>query len=675
MPYLANTNPFKTWVFLKMLQQSSCFTLALQHEQQDFWCLANSAPPKSKPQYEKEVMQPFFLQHPVCPEDSSVAGVNLTQLAQLLHLGGLEVQVLALFYHLQAEPILAEFMRNCLPRPVCETGKAQILADILGCKALALQQVLKPDSPLAKLGLIKHRLLHFSATALPSLELDSNLLINLHFPQPDATALLSFAMCKLEQPALPLQQFAHVPFLTELRRVLKAALAAGDRGFAILLHGPAGLGKTALIQSLAHSLKLTLCAVQHQDLQGATLSATARLTHFQLAQHVMAGAGGLILVDECSDILGDERNRLHFMQQPLSKLTINQLLENTPVPTIFVCNSISGVDSAHLSRFSKIYAMPALSVAAKAQLLTAALPKRIRTASPMLITNLASMPGITPRIIRQSVRFLQHAGVAGAQWPQALPKHLQQQLLSQQAEQAQPAALPGWVMPAVSAPDSKTLEAGVRHNDKLLITGPAGSGKYTLARQLLAQQPFTEINATDLFTASAEGLLQRLTQQLALAAREQHALLLKNPSTVLSAFCCEPLGALLNAAFWQRLLSFPALVLVTHTTAPDFTPQPPAQGFYQSIHLLPWPAEKLWQLAEALCHHFNVHSPAARQHTSTLNNLLAQQLAQTPLYPSALVTIAQRAHWLGINTPADLLQQAIEQNAHAKPAQIGFVQC
>lgn len=689
MPYLANTNSFKSWVFLKMLQQSSCFALAQQQEQQEFWRLANCAAPINPSEFYRHVSAPFFATHAHCPADTSVAGENITKLAGLLNLSLLEQQLLALYYHLQADPLLAEFVRNCLPRPSSEAGKARMLADILGVNVQALQQVMQPGAALSQLGLLTHRVLHFSATALPSLELHDSLVVSLHFPQSSATALLRFALCELQQPALPLQQFSHVPFVAELRRVLKAAIAAGDKGFAILLHGPAGLGKTALVQSLAVSLKLTLCAVQHQDKQGGSLTAAARLSHFQLAQYAMAKAGGVILVDECSDILGDERNQLHFMQQPLSKLTINQLLEHTPVPAIFVCNSISTIDAAHLSRFSQIYTMPALSVAARERLLKQVLPRSLAS-QPALMANFAAMPGVSPRIIAQSVRFLTRAGTSRQHWPQRLQQHVQQQVLLQHAGQLQPQPLPGWVLPGHSIPACNTVAAGMRCDDKILLCGPAGSGKYTLARQLLAQQPFTEITETDLVSSSAEGMLQRLTQRVQLAAREQHALLLVNPALALAPFLADPQGALLHQGIYRLLLRHPQPVLLTHRPQPDDDTMLNSPLFNQQVTLQPWPLAALWPLAVVLCQHFALQSAerlnaepdstawhSAELYSAAADTTMPADLATSNaqgLYPAILVNLARRGHWLGINSPAQLLRQALALGPTVKQ-QIGFVPC
>ena len=87
---------------------------------------------------------------------------------------------------------------------------------------------------------------------------------------------------------------------------IKGALASGAPGVNILLHGPPGTGKTEFCKVLAGRLDVSLYSVGESDDKGEEPVRGERLQELRLAQRLLAGHGGsLLLFDEMEDLLVD----------------------------------------------------------------------------------------------------------------------------------------------------------------------------------------------------------------------------------------------------------------------------------------------------------------------------------------------------------------------------------
>ena len=134
-----------------------------------------------------------------------------------------------------------------------------------------------------------------------------------------------------------------------LERLLRGALQCGQKGVNILVHGLPGTGKTEFCKTLAARLKAPLYSVGESDDSGGEPSRHERMQELRLAQRLLAGdRRSILLFDEMEDLLsgpqgmlaalfGSSRSRGRSAEG--SKVFMNRLLEETPVPVLWTSNS------------------------------------------------------------------------------------------------------------------------------------------------------------------------------------------------------------------------------------------------------------------------------------------------------------------------------------------------
>lgn len=151
--------------------------------------------------------------------------------------------------------------------------------------------------------------------------------------------------------------FTHVEAFDHLVALLRGATREGAEGINILIHGPAGTGKTELARVIATTAGLALHAVGEIDGWGEEPMRYERLQALQLAQSLLAsGHPAAILFDEMEDLIGDTKPTQGgwMTSRPGSKIFVNRLLENNKVPVIWTTNTIGNVEPALLRRMAHV---------------------------------------------------------------------------------------------------------------------------------------------------------------------------------------------------------------------------------------------------------------------------------------------------------------------------------
>ncbi len=182
--------------------------------------------------------------------------------------------------------------------------------------------------------------------------------------QSDPALLLRSNLRRATTGRLTFGDFHHLePGLSIIGRLLSNARICHKEGVNILLVGPAGTGKTSLAGALASGLGFELFEVAVQDRLGAPLRGEARLGAMALAQQILGGDDkNLLVLDEAEGVFrgGNDDEELSSRRRSYgpTKARVNQLLETNRVPTLWLTNSLAGMDPAYLRRFSFVLQVP-----------------------------------------------------------------------------------------------------------------------------------------------------------------------------------------------------------------------------------------------------------------------------------------------------------------------------
>lgn len=139
---------------------------------------------------------------------------------------------------------------------------------------------------------------------------------------------------------------------------LQAALGARTNGVNILLHGSPGTGKTEFASVIAEHLGVPLYTVPDEFDPRYASDARYRLGAYRAAQKLLASTPALILFDDLEDGILDWEEGM-FINRASGKSALNNLLEDNPVPAIWITNSPELMEPSHLRRFDYAIAFKA----------------------------------------------------------------------------------------------------------------------------------------------------------------------------------------------------------------------------------------------------------------------------------------------------------------------------
>jgi SpoVK/Ycf46/Vps4 family AAA+-type ATPase len=126
-----------------------------------------------------------------------------------------------------------------------------------------------------------------------------------------------------------------------------------------IIHGAPGTGKSQLAKILAEEMGCELFEVASEDEYGDPVSGTKRLRAFRAAQNFFAKRKSFILFDEVEDIFNDGDSHLGGKSTAQArKAWVNQMLEENAVPTLWLSNSVHGLDQAFIRRFDLVLELP-----------------------------------------------------------------------------------------------------------------------------------------------------------------------------------------------------------------------------------------------------------------------------------------------------------------------------
>ncbi len=300
----------------------------------------------------------------------------------------------------------------------------------------------------------------------------------------------------------------------------------------VLLYGPPGTGKTELAAALAARAGLRLFAVGEADDKGGEPSRGERGSALRLALALTrTRRDAALLVDEAEDVL-ETNPRQSGSRDEQSKAWLNRTLEGNPTPVVWTCNTVEGMDPAALRRMSALIGVgvPKLR-AVRTRVWERVLDReklRLPDGAP---ARLAARWSAAPAVCATAARAARLAGGGEAEVEASLTGFAQVIGGGAPTNLEREGDLP--FDPGLVACD-RDVEAlladltrpGVPGAWSLLLTGPPGSGKTTLALHVARKLGLRAVRKRAADLSGAPGGPAAAVAAAVLEARAKRSLLL-----------------------------------------------------------------------------------------------------------------------------------------------------
>lgn len=263
--------------------------------------------------------------------------------------------------------------------------------------------------------------------------------------------------------------------------VLKGAVAEGAGRVNILLYGPPGAGKTELAKVVATMAGLSLFGAGEDVSHHGESDRAARLTDLVFASRLLREQPRVaLLFDEMEDVA------VHLIRRGGSKLFINRLLENNPMPTIWTSNELGNIDPALLRRMTLAIELKRPPAMQRRRIVGQILIRHGVDLGAREVEQLADRLDATPAIIENAVRAARFAG-GGAETIERAARGIMRAVSGVGARRV--AAIPAFD-PALTRANqdlialADQLVGGKARAFSLCLSGPPGTGKSSFARYL-----------------------------------------------------------------------------------------------------------------------------------------------------------------------------------------------
>lgn len=436
-------------------------------------------------------------------------GENIGRLGQLVGLTDVDQRILEFAVMLQNERVLddtADYLG-----PLSSLKVQQVLSVVLGLPQSGIRTALEGQGMLTRSGLLA-----LDRCGSGMLRGKLNLLSDrfadhVTSSSDDPIGFLRDTVLPSPGGHLTLLDFGHLLEQMEvLTPYLGKAVSERRAGVNILMHGSPGTGKSQFAKALAADLHCSLFEVSGEDADGDPVSGGARLRAYRAAQSVLSRSSAMILFDEVEDVFDQsERDHGHGTSPAKGKKAwINRVLENNPVPALWLTNSIADIDRAFLRRFDMIVDFPVPPRRQREKIVNEACSGLLDAWG---LARLADCDVLAPAVVARAaavIRFVE-SEISPAKPGDALLRLVNQTLQAQGHPGLQIAvthALPETYDPAFVQADTdlNVVAQGIASagSARMCLYGPPGTGKTAWVRWLAArlERPLLVKRASDLMS-------------------------------------------------------------------------------------------------------------------------------------------------------------------------------
>ena len=357
-----------------------------------------------------------------------------------------------------------------------------------------------------------------------------------------------FANCFTPAPKgnLGPQAYPHLQEdMATLKPYLQETLRLRRKGVNILLHGRPGGGKTQFARMLATELGCTLYEVASETEDQEPISGERRFRSYNLSQTILRGVGDtLVLFDEVEDVfrqVGSEDSKHIRNNRSGTKAWVNHLLEENPVPAIWITNQLWVLDPAFCRRFDYILELDVPPRSVRGRVLKDYLCDL--PVDPAWTTAMTEHQGLVPALVERaaSVVRLAREGDPGLNVAKALPRALGNTLealgSSRDARCLQSCSTRYRPEILNTDCDLATLIPGLRRegSGRLCLYGPPGTGKTAFGHHLSRELdlPLLVRRTSDILGMYVGESEKNLAKMFAEARQEKAILLLDEADSFL----------------------------------------------------------------------------------------------------------------------------------------------
>ncbi|MEY3000145.1 MAG: hypothetical protein RL648_359 [Verrucomicrobiota bacterium] len=367
------------------------------------------------------------------------------------------------------------------------------------------------------------------------------------------TTMEEMVMGVLRQAAMPVLTEADFPHLKVevqlLTGIIRSAAEGEVCGTNILLHGPPGTGKTQLARlacQLAGMRQYEVCALSDA---GSPVGRNEQLEYVFLAGKVLKGHF-VLTCDECEELFNSPFGKMADLQA--GKGVLNELMEQTPLPMIWICNDTTTLSAANARRFRYALKCPIPPEKVRKKIVASSMGGIV---SKPLQKRLSKHSKISPAILQstaETVRRLKSSGsIQSPMKSDDVALKLLNGILQLQAVQTLPKRPPkghdpcegigGRYNPAYLNVDAD-LEHLATHLKKakrvnICLMGPPGTGKTSWAHYLgkRLKRPLIQRKASDLICPFVGETEKQIAKAFAEAAERKGILLIDEVDSFLQA--------------------------------------------------------------------------------------------------------------------------------------------
>ena len=357
-------------------------------------------------------------------------------------------------------------------------------------------------------------------------------LLSMRFPVEKLLASIVKEAC---DPELDKDAYEHLPVVERiLVPYLRKAVAEKRSGTNILLYGMPGTGKTQLVRVVAKALGTRLYEVAVDD--DETHRSAERLVLWKIASSFLSSTTNTLLaIDEAEDIF-NTRSQFSFLMMDnavarTNKGEINSLLENNPVPTFWITNSIQSIDPAMIRRFNLVIEVAAPDLRGRRKIVDQTFGNRLSFSAG---ERLVQTQHLAPAVLTQAAKVADAVGFGEGSIDEDDVLELINETLRAQGFESIPnqaVALPEVYDPSFvnSDLDLMQLAEGLCQagGGRLCLYGPPGTGKSAYAAWLARKlgRPLMRKTVAEL-TSCWVGVTEKLIAKTFREAQRSNAVLL-----------------------------------------------------------------------------------------------------------------------------------------------------